>query len=219
MFNNVSVPDVSAVETTGAANYTVATPSDVTKDTLNIKKAPEPLQLEVSDVPQTVQPGTTFTMTYEVANLKENVTAYTLQTASATSNLTVVDFSGDLESSNIGADPPGASTTGIAPSDTASVIVTYRAQPDATGTVTVNTTAVEPLSQTRVSTSHDVSVETAPTGPRERALQATGKATPSELTQNDVTAMITRFDRGQTANGIAIRQNDITAVITLFERN
>jgi hypothetical protein len=58
-----------------------------------------------------------------------------------------------------------------------------------------------------------------PTDPTQRALQITGKNDPSELTQNDVTATITRFNRGQTVNDIDITQDDVTATITLFERN
>lgn len=55
--------------------------------------------------------------------------------------------------------------------------------------------------------------------PTQRALQITGKNDPSDLTQNDVTATITRFNRGQSVNGIDITQNDVTTMITLFERN
>jgi hypothetical protein len=50
-------------------------------------------------------------------------------------------------------------------------------------------------------------------------LQITGKTSTSELTQNDVTAAITRFARGQSVNGVDITQDDITALITLFERD
>lgn len=53
----------------------------------------------------------------------------------------------------------------------------------------------------------------------QRALQVTGKQNPSELTQNDVTAVITRFNRGQSVNNINVDQDDVTATITLFERN
>jgi hypothetical protein len=57
-----------------------------------------------------------------------------------------------------------------------------------------------------------------PTDPTERALQITAKSDPSELTQNDVTAVITRFNRGQSVNDVDINQDDVTATITLFER-
>ena len=41
----------------------------------------------------------------------------------------------------------------------------------------------------------------------------------SELTQDDVTAAITRFERNESANGVDPTQDDVTTVITLFERN
>jgi hypothetical protein len=59
----------------------------------------------------------------------------------------------------------------------------------------------------------------APEDPTQRALQIAGKSDPSDLTQNDVTAVITRFNRGQSVNNIDIKQDDVTAMITLFERN
>jgi len=55
--------------------------------------------------------------------------------------------------------------------------------------------------------------------PTDRVLQITGKSDSGDLTQDDVTATITRFQRGQSANGIEIQQNDVTTLITLFERN
>jgi hypothetical protein len=73
-------------------------------------------------------------------------------------------------------------------------------------------------SMTTLSTESDDSTE-APTDPTQRVLQITGKQTESELTQDDVTATITRFNRGQTVNNIDIIQDDVTATITLFERN
>jgi hypothetical protein len=60
---------------------------------------------------------------------------------------------------------------------------------------------------------------TVPTDPEERALQLTGVNNASELTQDDVTAAITRFERNESANGVDPTQDDVTTVITLFERN
>jgi hypothetical protein len=50
-------------------------------------------------------------------------------------------------------------------------------------------------------------------------LQITGKSDPSGLSQNDVTATITRFNRGGSVNGVTVTQNDVTVMITLFERS
>jgi hypothetical protein len=58
-----------------------------------------------------------------------------------------------------------------------------------------------------------------PTDAQERALQITGKDDPANLTQDDVTAVITQFERGETVNGVDPAQDDVTTVITLFERN
>lgn len=58
-----------------------------------------------------------------------------------------------------------------------------------------------------------------PDDPTQRALQITGKNDPSALTQNDVTAVITRFNRGQSVNNVSVTQDDVTATITLFERS
>jgi hypothetical protein len=58
-----------------------------------------------------------------------------------------------------------------------------------------------------------------PTDPQQRALQITDRSSAGEITQNDVTVAVTRFNRGQSANGIDITQNDVTTIITLFERS
>jgi len=216
---SIRFENISAPESTGSFNYTVATANDSVTGSLNIAVGSEPIGLRVSDIPQTVQPETTFTATYEIENPGGDITSYTLETTAETPNLTVEDFSGDIEVSDPDAKPPGASTSAIAPDDTASVTVEYRIAADATGTAVINATALEPLSGIQTNISREVSISGAPTSPRERALQAAGKSAPSELSQNDVTAIITRFKRGQAANGISIKQNDITAAITLFERN
>lgn len=59
----------------------------------------------------------------------------------------------------------------------------------------------------------------APTDPEARALQIAGVNDSSELTQNDVTATITRFERGEAVDGVAVTQDDVTTVVTLFERD
>ena len=39
------------------------------------------------------------------------------------------------------------------------------------------------------------------------------------VAQDDVTAILTRFTRGEPANDVAVEQDDVTTLITLFERN
>jgi hypothetical protein len=50
-------------------------------------------------------------------------------------------------------------------------------------------------------------------------LQIVGKDDPESVTQDDVTATLTRFNRGEPANGVEITQDDVTSLITVFERN
>jgi hypothetical protein len=89
---------------------------------------------------------------------------------------------------------------------------------EAGGNVTVTPYYID-SSLTTLSSEQDTGREDAPEDPTQRALRITGKSDPSELTQNDVTAVITRFSRGQSVNNIDITQDDVTATITLFERN
>ena len=58
-----------------------------------------------------------------------------------------------------------------------------------------------------------------PGDPTERVLQIVGKDDPESVTQDDVTATLTRFNRGEPANGVEITQDDVTSLITVFERN
>jgi hypothetical protein len=74
-------------------------------------------------------------------------------------------------------------------------------------------------SLTTLSSEQDTGGEDVPEDPTQRALQITDNSDPSDLTQDDVTAVITRFNRGQSVKNIDIKQDDVTATITLFERN
>lgn len=57
------------------------------------------------------------------------------------------------------------------------------------------------------------------TAPRQRLLRITGRSSTEELTQDDVSNVITLFNRNESANGITVTQDDVSNVITLFERN
>jgi len=139
---------------------------------------------------------------------------------SGTSNATVNSFTGDIEVTNVTGDPPSASTESISAGANGSVTVEYSVVDNATGSVIINTTVLDPLSGSSETVSQEISIQQGPPeDPTERVLQITGRGDPSELTQNDVTVAITRFNRGQSINSIQITQNDITAVITLFERS
>jgi hypothetical protein len=178
--------------------------------------------LYAADIPETVQSNTTFNVTYEVENTGEATTAYTLERTVNRSNVTVTDFSGEIQSSKVDSQPPSASTDAIDVGTRAAVTVEYQIATNTTGGATLTTTARNPLSGANVSHSQNVSIQAEPEipdDPSQRALQIAAKDDSSQLTQNDVTAVITRFERGQSVNNIEINQDDVTATITLFERN
>lgn len=60
---------------------------------------------------------------------------------------------------------------------------------------------------------------TAPTDPEARVLQIADVNDPTDLTQDDVSNVITRFERGESVNGVTVTQDDVTTMVTLFERN
>ena len=68
---------------------------------------------------------------------------------------------------------------------------------------------------TTVLTATDDTVEDS----KERVLRITGKRDSTELDQDDVTAVITQFERGESVNGVRVNQSDVTSIITLFQRN
>lgn len=177
------------------------------------------VQLRVTDTPGGVEPNATFTSTYEIENAGTAASAYTIETNTDSPDVTVVNFSGDIQSSASKDNPPSASTDPVEVGEAASVTVKYSVTSAANGTVIITTTAREPLSGANQTLSQNVSIQTVPQDPTQRALRISGKQDPTQLTQNDVTAAITRFSRETAVNGINIRQDDITTLITLFERN
>lgn len=185
--------------------------------------SPDTFTLSESDAPTTIEQDSNATVTYTVENGGTQVTSYTLEFAEpASSNITVESVSGDVQSRDLSSTPPTLTTTGVNPGSTATISVTYQATANAVGDETISVTAQEPISGTTDTVSTElraVDPASIPSDPTARALQITGKSDASELTQNDVTIAVTRFERGTPANGIAIGQNDVTAIITLFERN
>ena len=182
----------------------------------------ETLTLHAVDVPETVRSNTTFSATYDIENTGEATNAYTVEMALDRDNVTVTGFSGDIQSSAVDNQPPSASTEAVAVGARATVTVDYQVAANTTGNASLTATARNPLAGNQTSLSQNVSIQTtaaAPADPTQRALQITGKPDPGQLTQNDVTAVITRFNRGQSINNVDINQDDVTATITLFERN
>lgn len=179
----------------------------------------------VTQRPDTVQENSSFTIDYE---LTSNDAALTIEVSNLSSGITVDNFAGDVKSQDTENNPPSASTDLISAGSTGTVTITYQVSANVTDTNqtsvnrSVEVSARDPLSGDSDRTTTTLTVEessSTPTDPQERALEIVGKSDPSEITQNDVTTAITRFDRGQSVNGINITQNDITTTITLFERN
>jgi hypothetical protein len=179
------------------------------------------VQLRIADAPGTVSPNSTFTTTYEIENGPSDVETYRLEPSVNTSNVSVTGFNGDIQSSNLDNTPPSVLTDTVESGATTSVTVEYEVSASAIGSATITVTARDPLSSANGTVEQTVSIQPqiVPEDPTARALQLTGKQNPAELTQNDVTAAITRFSRNQSANGVDPAQDDITILITLFERN
>lgn len=170
----------------------------------------------------TVRQANTYQSSYTIANTGSSPGSFTLTVSEVNSAITIDDISGSVQSTDVNATPSSATTTSINASEEATVVVEYTVSENATlGTYALFTlTATQPIDNTTDSRKSNVTVkEPEPEDPQQRATEIAEKDDPAELSQNDVTAAITRFDRGETANGIELSQNDITALITLFERN
>jgi len=144
-------------------------------------------------------------------------------------NLTVELSDGDTE---VAVPPSGSTTTSADETHRSFAIGTANWETDGQWSVTLNTTQVDPGSYT-VTVDSGVRTDqeqitivsdqreqspTQTTDPEARVLQITEKGDSSKLTQDDVTAVITRFERGDSVNDLTVTQDDVTATITLFER-
>ena len=226
---NASGEAVVTADPSQVGTYTVSASADgyaSTNTTLTVATADSGdgsvesgLALRVTDAPESATLNSTFTVAYDVENGGTETTAYTVEASTDTPNVTVAAFSGDIRSAAPTDTPASASTDPIDPGGTAAVIIRYNVTPIANGSATVTTTARDPLGGSNQTVSQTIPLRAAPQDPTQRALQISGKQDPAQLTQDDVTAAITRFSRDESANGIDVRQDDITALITLFERN
>jgi hypothetical protein len=176
----------------------------------------------VSNAPDRIGPNGTFVIEYELENTGTDTGSFSLDVPAPAPGVTVQNIGGDVKASDTGAEPASASTDAVEPDGgTVTFSVTYDANDLPTEEITAELTARQPLNSASDSTLSTITVteSTVPTDPTERALQITGKEDPSELTQDDVTVVITRFNRGQSVDNIEIEQDDVTVTITLFERS
>ena len=153
--------------------------------------------LDVSLDPSSIQTNETTTVSVSVTDSGSG-NAVTGATISAQ----------DLGVSNVATDETGTAALSL----NATAAGEYAVSANAGGYAATTTTLT-------VTNGSESSPPAAPDDPTQRVLQITEKSNPGELTQNDVTVVITRFNRGQSVNNIDIDQNDVTATITLFERN
>lgn len=183
--------------------------------------SPGSVQLRATNAPQVVQPNETYSVTYEVKNDGQGSTAYTVRSQTNRSNVTVVDFTGDIRSKTPSANPPSASTDSVDVDQTIQFSVDYEVAASTTGTAQITTSAIAPISgnSDEATVTSTIREQTTPTDPTQRVLQVTDKQQASQLTQNDVTTLITLKSRDSTQNGVTVSQNDVTTVITLFARN
>lgn len=180
------------------------------------------VEIIVAEAPDQVNPGGEFTATYTITNRGEQTTAYTLESVVGMANVSVTEFTGAIQSSDPDGETPSATTDGIDAGATGSVGITYTVAANTTGAASIGVTTLNPLDGFSDNVSHNVLIEATPESPEDptqRVLQITSKDDPSALTQNDVTAVITRFNRGQSIDSVEVTQNDVTTAITLFERS
>lgn len=217
--SGLSTGDITAELT---ARQPLDSTSDSASSTLTVAESTAVPELGPADGTDTVRQANSYERAYTITNTGSNPGSFTFTVTDVDSAISIDDISGAVQSTDVDATPSSATTTSINASEQAVVVIEYTVSENATlGEYTVFTvTATQPLDDTTDSQKSNVTVkEPEPEDPQQRATEIAEKEDPADLSQNDVTAAITRFNRGETANGIEIEQNDITILITLFERN
>lgn len=192
--------------------------TDEQQTTVTISESRATPNVTVADTPRVVAPGQTFEITYAVRNTGTQNGAFTMNADTLPSNVSVIQFTGDVQAPAPDASPPRVSTVSLPANSTdttSSVTVTYRANASVTGEQVVGVTAEDPLTGSADNVSSTVIIE----DPTDRALQAANTSDPSQISQDDITVAITKRDRGEQINNVAVTQDDITIMITLRDRN
>jgi uncharacterized membrane protein len=209
-----------------ALELTASQPLDGTSDsltsTVTVQEPAAVPEIGVTSGDDTARQGNTYERVYTITNTGTDPGAFTLNVSNAEAGISIDDITGDIQSADVDATPPSATTNSVSAGGSVTVTVNYTVASDAaTGMYAPFTLSAEqPLDNTNASDSGNITVkEPVSDDPKDRALEVSQKEDPSQITQNDITATITRFDRGQTSNGVDISQSDITTLITLFDRN
>lgn len=220
--------NASISETVGVvAREPLVGSTDEAESTISVvEQEPESAtELSVATAPDVVTQGNGIAVDYEFST---NDSALTIELADPTSGLSVESFTGAIESQDLAGSPPTATTEFVESGKNATFSVEYRIEDELFGPNENRTNQTIELAATNAvenETDHArVSItlqkpETTPNDPVDRAEQIADVDDSSEISQNNVTEVITRFERRQAANDIDIVQNDITTMITLFERD
>ncbi len=95
-----------------------------------------------------VTAGSTFEVTYTIRNVGEASGAFTVEAEPLPTNVSVTEFSGDVQGPNPDGSPPSTSTTAIAAGSSATVTITYRSVANATGEQRLGIQATQSIDQT-----------------------------------------------------------------------
>jgi hypothetical protein len=115
--------------------------------------------LSVATAPATVTPSENVTHTYTINNAESRSASYTLRVNGLSSDLTVTNISGDIQSFDLDGDWPTANTTSLAAGTSGTVAITYRAAADATGQTTVDVSVEESRSGTSDNVTTDLTIQ------------------------------------------------------------
>ncbi|WP_144050350.1 hypothetical protein [Halorubrum persicum] len=198
--------------------------TDTTTHTFTIAEADTGPSVTLVSGPDSVEENSTFALEYR---LNATDSALTINASPTPSGFDVIGFGGAIETQDLNSVPPSATSSYISGNANVTVTVEYKTQTDildrnqSESEQTLGLAVTAPLSG-EVSNNQTTVVLTEPTAeptdPTERAQQITQVDNSDEIDQNDITNTITRFERGESVNGVSINQSDITTVITLFER-
>lgn len=225
---NVTVTYNASGMATGDTNFefTASSPIDGTSDsqstTITVQESVAVPNISATGGDDVARQGSAYESTYTIENTGTAPGSFTVRTQNLSSGITINSIEGDVQSANVNGTPPSATTDSASAGSSVAVTVNYSVASDTQlGSYSLFTLAAEePIAGTTDNTSANVTVkQPAPEESTDRALEVSGKDNASEVEQNDVTVTITRFDRGQSVNGIKVSQNDVTVLITLFERN
>jgi acyl-CoA hydrolase len=220
----------SATGNAGEYTATVTTENDSASISVIVEAQSDSAQVQISNIsltPRSVDPGSesTHQLTFEAQNVsadgdedKFEIIFPDKVELDSFSHVAIDEKQSDVNkvenTLEFSVNPTGGGSTQISGELNVTVSAT-----NTTADITIDLTDSNNGEDSAAATLTVVEAGAPPETPEERALAIAGVDDPAQLTQDDVTAAITRFNRGESVNGLTIEQDDVTAVITLFERN